>query len=154
MSEGTGQAGERVCAGCGFIAHPTGRTQPRTAVSSGNRVPVSSSDIDHLHWAGRRHRAGGTHCSPGVVPYTDPTHEAHVSEPGPVVVDVVAVDDDAALYFQQMLAERWATVTAERATPDAGEPGVRLCCYLDLRQPVSQGGRDEALPPVSAAASP
>ncbi|MFC4464615.1 DUF6207 family protein [Streptomyces xiangluensis] len=31
-------------------------------------------------------------------------------------------------------AERWATATAEQTTRDAGEPGVRLRCYLDLRQ--------------------
>ncbi|MFJ8596566.1 DUF6207 family protein [Streptomyces sp. NPDC093598] len=34
-----------------------------------------------------------------------------------------------ALTFQQLLAERWATATAERTTRDAGEPGVRLRCY-------------------------
>jgi hypothetical protein len=64
----------------------------------------------------------------------DPINEAHVSEPGLVVLDVAAADDDTALSFQQMLAERWATATAERTTRDAGEPGVRLRCYLDLRQ--------------------
>ncbi|MEU5445141.1 DUF6207 family protein [Streptomyces griseofuscus] len=38
-----------------------------------------------------------------------------------------------------MLAERWAT--AEHARRDPGEPGVRLRCYLDLRQPLdSQQG--------------
>ncbi|MFF1659595.1 DUF6207 family protein [Streptomyces sp. NPDC058255] len=52
-----------------------------------------------------------------------------------------------------MLAERWATATTERATRDAGEPGVRLRCYLDLRQRISQAAPDEARPPVSAAAS-
>ncbi|WP_443052768.1 DUF6207 family protein [Streptomyces sp. NBC_00299] len=35
-----------------------------------------------------------------------------------------------------------------------GEPGVRLRCYLDLRQPISPAASDEALPLVSAAASP
>ncbi|MFF3350718.1 DUF6207 family protein [Streptomyces sp. NPDC002779] len=58
----------------------------------------------------------------------------HVSEPGLVVVDVAAADDATALAFQQMLADRWATATAEQTTRDAGQPGVRLRCYLDLRQ--------------------
>jgi hypothetical protein len=70
---------------------------------------------------------------PGVVPYTDPINEAHVSEQDLVVVDVAAADDATALSFQQMLAGWWATATAERTTRDAGEPGARLRC-LDLRQ--------------------
>jgi hypothetical protein len=64
----------------------------------------------------------------------DPIHETHVSEPGLIVVDVAAADDATALAFQQLLAERWATATAEQTTRDAGHPGVRLRCYLDLRQ--------------------
>ncbi|MFE9677244.1 DUF6207 family protein [Streptomyces sp. NPDC006259] len=75
--------------------------------------------------------------SPGVVPYMDPINEAHVSEPGLLVVDIAAADDATALAFQQLLAERWATATAERTTRDAGEPGVRLRCYPDLHQPIS-----------------
>jgi hypothetical protein len=83
----------------------------------------------------------------------DPINEAHVSDPGLVVVDVAAADDATALSFQQLLAERWATATAETTTRDAGEPGVRLRCYLDLRQPVSPAAPDEALTSVSADAS-
>ncbi|MEU6097698.1 DUF6207 family protein [Streptomyces sp. NPDC047079] len=66
----------------------------------------------------------------------EPINEAHVSEPGLVVVDVAAADDATALAFQQLLADRWATATAEHTTRDAGEPGVRLRCYLDMRQQV------------------
>jgi hypothetical protein len=80
----------------------------------------------------------------------DPINGAHVSEPGLLVVDVAAADDATALAFQQMLAERWATATAERTTRDAGEPGVRLRCYLDLRQPISPATPDGAMAPVSA----
>ncbi|MGY4928491.1 DUF6207 family protein [Streptomyces sp. 900105755] len=58
-----------------------------------------------------------------------------MSEPGLVVVDVAAADEETALAFQQLLAHRWATATTQRTTRDAGEPGVRLRCYLDLRQP-------------------
>lgn len=54
-----------------------------------------------------------------------------------VVVDVAAADDETALAFQQQLADRWATSPAQHTTRDAGEPGVRLRCYLDLRQPIS-----------------
>lgn len=64
----------------------------------------------------------------------DPINETHVSEPGLVVVDVAAADGATALAFQQLLADRWATATAEQTTRDAGQPGVRLRCYLDLRQ--------------------
>ncbi|MFE9776512.1 DUF6207 family protein [Streptomyces sp. NPDC005931] len=49
----------------------------------------------------------------------------------------MAADDATAFAFQQLLAERWATATAEHTTRDADQPGVRLRCYVDLRQPVS-----------------
>ncbi|CAM5607833.1 DUF6207 family protein [Streptomyces aurantiogriseus] len=68
------------------------------------------------------------------MPYLDPFLERHVSEPGLLVVDVAAADDATVLAFQQLLAERWATATAEQTTRDAGQPGLRLRCYLDLRQ--------------------
>ncbi|MFF5654458.1 DUF6207 family protein [Streptomyces collinus] len=77
-----------------------------------------------------------------------------MSEPGLVVVDIAAADDATALAFQQLLAERWATATAERTTRDAGEPGVRLRCYLDLRQPTGPAtSLADAEREVSAAAS-
>ncbi|MCZ1000845.1 DUF6207 family protein [Streptomyces mirabilis] len=64
----------------------------------------------------------------------DPINQTHVSRPGLVVVDVAAADDDTALAFQQLLAERWATSPAQNTTHDVGQPGVRLRCYLDMRQ--------------------
>ncbi|MFJ3799857.1 DUF6207 family protein [Streptomyces sp. NPDC090088] len=51
----------------------------------------------------------------------DRINEAHVSEPGLVVVDVAAADDATALAFQQLLADRWATSLARHTTRDAGE---------------------------------
>ncbi|MEV8547700.1 DUF6207 family protein [Streptomyces sp. NPDC051572] len=75
----------------------------------------------------------------------DPINEAHVSEPGLVVVDVAAPDDATALAFQQLLADRWATATAEHTTLDVGEPGVRLRCYLDLRQLISPTAPNEPI---------
>jgi hypothetical protein len=40
--------------------------------------------------------------------------EVHVSGPDLVVVDDATADDATALAFQQLLADRWATATAER----------------------------------------
>ncbi|MER7057187.1 DUF6207 family protein [Streptomyces sp. NPDC000351] len=64
----------------------------------------------------------------------DRINETHVSELGLIVVDIAAADDDTALAFQTALADRWATATAGRTTRVPGESGVRLRCYLDLRQ--------------------
>lgn len=63
-----------------------------------------------------------------------PILNAHVAEPSLVVVDVAAADDQTALAVQETLATRWATATADRTTREPGEPGVRLRCFLDLRQ--------------------
>ncbi|MFD5720940.1 DUF6207 family protein [Streptomyces sp. NPDC127036] len=80
----------------------------------------------------------------------DPINEVHVSRPGLVVVDVAAADDATALAFQQLLADQWATATAERTTREAGEPGVRLRCYLDLNQLVGSDALAEVLLQVPA----
>jgi hypothetical protein len=52
------------------------------------------------------------------------------------VVDVAAADDETAFAFHEALATRWATTSVERTTREAGQAGVRLRCYLDLRQPI------------------
>ncbi|MGY5118325.1 DUF6207 family protein [Streptomyces sp. 900105755] len=107
-------------------------------------MPPPTATPDHS--VGGRHRANGT--SPGrrgVIPYIDPINEAHVSEPGLVVVDVAAADDATTLAFQQLLADRWATATAQYTTRDAGEPGVRLRCYPDLRQLISPTAPSEPI---------
>ncbi|MGA5363975.1 DUF6207 family protein [Streptomyces purpurascens] len=39
-----------------------------------------------------------------------------------------------AFAIQELLAGRWATSTGDGTTRVPGEPGVRLRCYLDLRQ--------------------
>ncbi|GGT01362.1 hypothetical protein GCM10010270_86380 [Streptomyces violaceus] len=54
-------------------------------------------------------------------------------EPGLAVVEV-ACDDRTAFAVQELLAGRWATAQADRTTREPGEPGVRLRCYLDVRQ--------------------
>jgi hypothetical protein len=76
----------------------------------------------------------------------DPINETHVSRLGPVVVDVAVADDATPLAFQQLFADRWAAATAQHTTRDAGEPGVRLRCYLDLRQPISPAPRSRPKP--------
>ncbi|MER8226299.1 DUF6207 family protein [Streptomyces sp. NPDC094143] len=50
------------------------------------------------------------------------------------MVDVAAAEDATASALQEALAERWATATDERTIRTPGEPGVRLRCYLGLRQ--------------------
>ncbi|WP_406482596.1 DUF6207 family protein [Streptomyces sp. NBC_01615] len=71
----------------------------------------------------------------------EPIQDVHVAEPGLLVVDVAAADDATAFAFQTALAGRRAIATADRTTTDPGQPGVRLRCYLDLRQGLSRAGR-------------
>ncbi|MFG2807052.1 DUF6207 family protein [Streptomyces massasporeus] len=68
------------------------------------------------------------------MPGMNPISEPHVAQPGLAVVDVAACDDQTAFLIQELLAGRWATATADRTTQVPGEPGVRLRCYLDVRQ--------------------
>lgn len=72
----------------------------------------------------------------GVVPYMDPISEVHVTEPGLAVIDVAGADDATVFAVQAALAAQWATTSGDRTTRDVGQPGVRLRCYLDLRQPL------------------
>jgi Family of unknown function (DUF6207) len=61
-------------------------------------------------------------------------NDAHVAVPGLAVVEVAAADDQTAFAVQELLAARCAIAPAERTTREPGEPGVRLRCFLDLRQ--------------------
>jgi hypothetical protein len=63
-----------------------------------------------------------------------PISEAHVAQPGLAVVEIAACDDQTAFAVQTLLAGQWATAQAESTTRAPGEPGVRLRCYLDVRQ--------------------
>ncbi|WP_254399468.1 DUF6207 family protein [Streptomyces sp. AC602_WCS936] len=65
-------------------------------------------------------------------------NDVHVSEPGLVVVDVAAADDDTAFAFHAVPAAQWVTTSVERTTREAGQAGVRLRCYLDMRLAVFQ----------------
>lgn len=66
--------------------------------------------------------------------FVKPINNAHVAEPGLAVVEVAACDDETAFAVQELLAARWAMAPADRTTREPGEPGVRLRCFLDLRQ--------------------
>jgi hypothetical protein len=68
------------------------------------------------------------------MPGMKPISEAHVAQPGLAVVDVAACDDQTAFAVQGLLAGRWATASTDRTARVPGEPGVRLRCYLDVRQ--------------------
>jgi hypothetical protein len=57
-----------------------------------------------------------------------------VARPGLAVVEVAAADDETAFAIQELLAARWEIAPADRTTREPGEPGVRLRCFLDLRQ--------------------
>ncbi|GAA3910202.1 hypothetical protein GCM10023084_72900 [Streptomyces lacrimifluminis] len=50
------------------------------------------------------------------------------------MVEIAACDDQTAFAVQELLAARWVTATADRTTRDPRQPGVRLRCYLDVRQ--------------------
>ncbi|PKW05460.1 MULTISPECIES: DUF6207 family protein [unclassified Streptomyces] len=67
----------------------------------------------------------------------DVIHEVHVAEPGLVVVDIAAADDRTAFAFHAALASMWAITAVERASRGPGQVGVRLRCYLDMRQPLT-----------------
>ncbi|MFJ3445787.1 DUF6207 family protein [Streptomyces sp. NPDC086081] len=61
-------------------------------------------------------------------------NESHVAVPGLAVVEVAAADDDTAFAVQELLGARWAIAPADHTTRAPGEPGVRLRCFLDLRE--------------------
>ncbi|MFC9931966.1 DUF6207 family protein [Streptomyces sp. NPDC127190] len=63
-----------------------------------------------------------------------PISEVHVAEPGLAVVEVAAADDETVFAVQELLAGRCAVAVADRTTREPGQPGVRLRCFLDLRQ--------------------
>ncbi|MGW5785863.1 DUF6207 family protein [Streptomyces sp. NPDC003757] len=47
-----------------------------------------------------------------------------------------AADVETAFTLHPALATRWATGSMERTARAPGQPGVRLPCYPDLRQPL------------------
>lgn len=82
---------------------------------------------------------------PVVWPGMEPFDEVHVARPGLIVLDIAAADDQTAtaLAFQEAISGRWATATAERTTREPGRPGMRLRCYLNLRQEPGHQAEEE-----------
>ncbi|MCX5063734.1 DUF6207 family protein [Streptomyces sp. NBC_00201] len=76
----------------------------------------------------------------------DPIRETHLSEPGLLVIDVAGFDDATVFAFQAAIARLWGTSTAESTTRDAGQPGVRLRMYTDLRQVLGEASPPEPAP--------
>ncbi|MGW2891871.1 DUF6207 family protein [Streptomyces griseoruber] len=76
----------------------------------------------------------------------DPIREAHLSEPGLLVIDVAGFDDATVFAFQAAIARTWGTSTVECTTRDAGQPGVRLRMYTDLRQVLEDASSPESVP--------
>ncbi|MEU6016957.1 DUF6207 family protein [Streptomyces sp. NPDC047515] len=64
----------------------------------------------------------------------------HVSEPGLVVVEVVAGNETTALAAVAELGERWATSGPSVPWRVPGEPGVRVRTYANVRAPAPYGG--------------
>ncbi|MFE7765880.1 DUF6207 family protein [Streptomyces sp. NPDC057438] len=66
------------------------------------------------------------------------------------VVEAAAADDETAFAVQEPLAARCVTAPADRTTREPGERGVRLRCFLDLRQELGSEHQAEGdLDPVT-----
>lgn len=62
-----------------------------------------------------------------------------MSEPGLVVLDITALDEETAAAVMSRLDELWATSGVGLVRRVAGEPGVRARLYADIRRPGSPG---------------
>ncbi|MFD5268860.1 DUF6207 family protein [Streptomyces sp. NPDC058335] len=70
-------------------------------------------------------------------------NDARAARPGLAVVEIAAADDETAFAVQELLSARWGIAPADRTTREPGEPGVRLRCFLDLRQELDSGHQEE-----------
>ncbi|TYR53319.1 DUF6207 family protein [Streptomyces parvus] len=66
--------------------------------------------------------------------------EQHVSEPGLVVLDITAADEDTLRLVVAELAERWATSGPAPVRRVPGRAGVTGRVYADIRRTGAEGG--------------
>ncbi|GAA1733477.1 MULTISPECIES: DUF6207 family protein [Streptomyces] len=67
----------------------------------------------------------------------DSIDEVHVCEPGLVVLDITAREEETAVAVMSRLDELWATSGIGPVRRVAAEPGVRARLYADIRRPGS-----------------
>ncbi|MGW5986126.1 DUF6207 family protein [Streptomyces anulatus] len=68
----------------------------------------------------------------------------HVSEPGLVVLDITAADEETALALMDELQQLWATSGITEIRRDPAQPGVRARVYADIRR--TNPGNEAGLP--------
>ncbi|WP_331762017.1 DUF6207 family protein [Streptomyces anulatus] len=71
----------------------------------------------------------------------------HVSEPGLVVLDITAADEETALALMDELQQLWATSGITEIRRDPAQPGVRARVYADVRRTnpgLPQDGEEQA----------
>lgn len=65
--------------------------------------------------------------------------EQHISEPGLVVLDITATDEDTLRLTVAQLEVRWATSGLAPVRRIAGRPGVTSWVYAGIRRTGAQG---------------
>ncbi|MCX4523626.1 DUF6207 family protein [Streptomyces anulatus] len=68
----------------------------------------------------------------------------HVSEPGLVVLDITAADEETALALMDELQQLWATSGITTIRRDPAQPGVRARVHADIRR--TNPGNEAGLP--------
>ncbi|WP_098023689.1 MULTISPECIES: DUF6207 family protein [unclassified Streptomyces] len=67
----------------------------------------------------------------------------HIGEPGLVVLDIAAADEQTAAALMEGLQQLWATSGITPVRRDPGQPGVRARLYADVRRSRRAGLRQE-----------
>ncbi|MEU8682168.1 DUF6207 family protein [Streptomyces sp. NPDC048611] len=73
--------------------------------------------------------------------------EGHVSEPGLLVVDITAADEETAAQAVAALGAMWLSSGPSAPWHTPGQPGVTVRAYADLRRaPLTGGSFDPGAP--------
>jgi hypothetical protein len=67
--------------------------------------------------------------------------EQHVAEPGLVVLDITAGDEETVRAVMAALEERWATSGISLVHREPGAPGIRARVYANILRPGQQWAR-------------